>query len=159
MLQLPENFWNLSSDFFSFWAVVEPVLFCAFLLVKGLTLTGVRPINIEQSLLRPSTFQEHLPVYIAMLFSPFLHSLSFAKDLALVPAMLLLSTPPTVHFFQHTDRARCISFFKHLSDKPTFMSVLISSLNISVCRCGHLTPRSRVSHITAPAGPLTCFHV
>ena len=27
------------------------------------------------------------------------------------------------------------------------------------CRCGHCVPRSGVSHMTAPAGPLTCLHV
>ena len=37
--------------------------------------------------------------------------------------------------------------------------ILISSQNINVWHCGHLIPRSRVAHITPPAGPLTCFHV
>ena len=31
--------------------------------------------------------------------------------------------------------------------------------NIKVCHCGHLMPKSRVSHITPPARPLACLRV
>ena len=31
--------------------------------------------------------------------------------------------------------------------------------NSKVCHCGHLMPSSRISHMTAPAGPLTCLQV
>ena len=47
LLPFSENLWNLSSDFVTFWAVAEPVLFCAFLFLASLTLTDIRPINIE----------------------------------------------------------------------------------------------------------------
>ena len=40
---------------------------------------------------------------------------------------------------------------------PSFSSTCPS--NRRVCHCGHLMPKSRVSHMTAPANPLTCFHV
>ena len=60
--------------------------------------------------------------------------------------MLLLSTPQmcfAAHFFQYTDRELCIRIFlKHLSDKATSCQ-FFSSLNINVCHCGHLKPRSR----------------
>ena len=49
-----------------------------------------------------------------------------------------------------------------LLQKDVFTSrgqpTLISSDNM-VCHSGHLVSRSRVSHMTAPAGPLTCLHV
>ena len=64
LLQLSEGLWNLPSDLVPLWAMVEPVFFCAFLRVANLTLTDVGPINIEQSMLRPSTFHENLPGYI-----------------------------------------------------------------------------------------------
>ena len=32
------------------------------------------------------------------------------------------------------------------------------SFKSKVCRCSHLMPTSRVSHVTVPASPLTCFH-
>ena len=72
--------------------MVEPVLLCAFLRLASLTLTGIRPANIEQSLLSPSNFEENLRGHITMLFSPnFLHCY-YAKELALVPDVLLLLT-------------------------------------------------------------------
>ena len=39
------------------------------------------------------------------------------------------------------------------------MSTATCHPNSKVCDCGHLMPRSRVSHMTAPAGPLPCLHV
>ena len=65
---------NLPPDFMPLWTVVNPVLFCAFLQLAGLTLTYIRLANIEQSPLRPTTFQEDLSGHITMLFtvqSPF----------------------------------------------------------------------------------------
>ena len=51
LLPLSKSPWNLPSDFVPFWAMVEPVLFCAFLLVTSLAFTSVRPTNVENSLL------------------------------------------------------------------------------------------------------------
>ena len=59
-----------------------------------------------------------------------------------------------VHFFQYADRALCTSIFLTSLGHTNLMSILVSSLNVNVCQCGHLIPRSRVSHITAPASPL-----
>ena len=39
------------------------------------------------------------------------------------------------------------------------MSTTTCPSNSKACHCGNMTPRSRVSQRTAPAGPLTCFHV
>ena len=158
-----KNLWNLSSDHVPFWAVVEPVLFCAFLLLASLTLTDIRPVNIEWSLfasnflprrscwLHYDAFQSNFPSFFD------------AKEQALVPAMLLLPTPHTRALLP-TSSSTLIepsvsASFQLLSDKPTSCPFFISSLNINVCHCGHLIHRSRVSHITAPAGPLTSFHV
>ena len=47
-----------------------------------------------------------------------------------------------------------IFWCKHIS-----CQFLLSPSNIKVCQCGHLMPRSRVSHDTAPTGPLTCLHI
>ena len=51
------------------------------------------------------------------------------------------------------------AFSSHLSGKDISCQCFCR-LRMSRCaRKGHLTPRSRVSHITAPVGPLTCLHV
>ena len=47
LLQLSESLWDLPSDFVAHWAVVEPMLLCAFLHMASLTLTDIRPTNIE----------------------------------------------------------------------------------------------------------------
>ena len=70
LLQLSESLWDLLLIPLPFWTVVEPVLFSMFFRLPSLTLTGIRPANIEQSLLRSSSFQEKLSGRIEMLFSP-----------------------------------------------------------------------------------------
>ena len=57
-----------------FRAVVEPVLFGTFLLVTSLTLTFVRPTDVVEFLLHPTSFQYQFSGQVSMLFSP--HSLS-----------------------------------------------------------------------------------
>ena len=65
---------------------------------------------------------------------------------ALLPLLAIhLSVPLHQHLF--------LTSFGHTN----LMSTFISSLNINVCHCGNFFPRSRVSHITAPASTLTCF--
>ena len=49
---------------------VEPVLFCAFLFVTGLTLTSIQPTNVEKSLLHPASFQKQFSGHVPTLFSP-----------------------------------------------------------------------------------------
>ena len=56
------------------------------------------------------------------------------------------------HFYQYTDRAACTGIFLTSLGHTNLMAILVSSLKINVCQCGHFIPRSRVSHITAPAG-------
>ena len=43
--------------------------------------------------------------------------------------------------------------------QTTLMSTATGPSNNKVRHCGHLMPRSRVSHMNAPASPLTCLHV
>ena len=42
--------------------------------------------------------------------------------------------------------------FLYILGQTYLTSILTSPSNVKVCQCGHFTPRSRVSHITAPAG-------
>ena len=70
LLPLSEGLWNLSPYCVPFLTVVKPVLLCAFLHLASLTLTDIRPANIEWSLLRPTSFQEDLSGHITMLLSP-----------------------------------------------------------------------------------------
>ena len=118
MLPLSECLQNLPSDFVPFWTVVKPVLFCAFLLVTGLTLAYIRPANVEESLLHPASFQNQFSGNLSVLFS---------------------------------DLACCTSIFFTSSGQTYLMSILTSPSNIKVCHCSHFMPKSRVSHITAPA--------
>ena len=47
LLPLSEGLRNFPPDFVAFWTVVQPVPFCAFLQLACLTLTNIRPANIE----------------------------------------------------------------------------------------------------------------
>ena len=70
LLPLSESPWNLPSDFVPFWAMMKPVLFCAFLIETSLTFTVDRPANVEKSLLHPATFQHQFSGHVSTLFSP-----------------------------------------------------------------------------------------
>ena len=71
MLPFSESIWNPPSDFVPLLAVVELVLFCAFLFVTGLAFISLRPTYVEESFLHPASFQKELPRHMSMLFSPF----------------------------------------------------------------------------------------
>ena len=139
------------------------MLFCAFLPLASFTLTDVRRANVEQSLLRPSSFQKRSSWPQCDAFQSNSHSLFtfFRKraspGLSHAPSFNSSSSCLAAHFFQYTDRALCTSIFLTSLGHTYLMSILLSSLKINECQCDYFMPRSRVSHITAPAGPLTCF--
>ena len=60
LISLSENLWDLPSDLVPFWALVEPVLFCAFHQVTGLALSSDQPKSkspfCTQRLSRKSVF-------------------------------------------------------------------------------------------------------
>ena len=58
------------------------------------------------------------------------------------------------HFFQLTVLACCTSIFFTAFGHTCLMSMLTSPSTIKACPCGHLMPKSLVSHIAATAGPL-----
>ena len=64
LLPLSEGLRNLLPDFVPMWTVVKPVLLSAFLHLD------IRPANIEQSLLRPTSFQQNFSGHVTMLFGP-----------------------------------------------------------------------------------------
>ena len=94
LLQLSEGHRNIPPDFVTPRTVVKPMLFCAFLHLASLTLTYIRPANIEQSLLRPTSFQEDLSWHITMLFGPIPFRFLSQKTLELDHSMLPLSALP-----------------------------------------------------------------
>ena len=87
-----------------------------------------------------------------MLFSPILLDFLSQESYSWFPAMLLLSTLHT-HASLPTSSQNTLTSFGH----TYLMSMVFSLLKTSVCQHGHFMPKSRVSYITAPAGPLTCF--
>ena len=129
MLPFPESFQNTSPHCVPFPTVVEPLLFCTFLLLTSLTLTVVRPSNIEYFFLRPASFQNDLPCHISMLFSPISffsfhshHGLPWFK-----PCSPLYYSCLAAHFFQYTDRALCTSIFLTSFGHTYLMSSFVSS--------------------------------
>ena len=52
----------------------------------------------------------------------------------------------------------CKSIFFTSCGHTALMSTSTSSSNLKECHCGHVMPRSSVSHLAAPAGPLTCIY-
>ena len=142
-----------------FWTMVETVFFSAFLLVTSLTFTFIRPTNVEQSLLHPASFQNQFSCNVSMFFSPiFLRLLAqqCQPDTILQFFIFMRCCPllPIRLFWPC-----CNSIFFTSLGQTYLISIFISSLKTSVCQYGQKIPKSWVSHITAPASPLTWFHV
>ena len=159
---LSESLWDLPSDFVPFWAVVKPGHFCSFLLLAGLTLTFVRPTDlVEFFCTQPPSSTNFLATFRC--FPPILPLSSCATKPEPDPAKY----PPSIlhtHALLPTSTNRLTwpvarTSSSHLS--ATCISChFFCRLQISRwCQCGPLIPRSRVSHITTPAGPLTCLHI
>ena len=105
--------------------------------------------------------QEEFSGNVSVFFSPiFLRLFAHQSQSRLQPNTLLQFSHScfAAHFFQKTFPACCKSMFFTSFGQANLISMLLSPSNIKVCQKSDLIPRSRVSHITAPAGPLTCLH-
>ena len=120
----------------------------------------IRPTSIIQSFLHPSSFHDQPPHHIPVRVCP--------RFVGLTPQHSLGGLQPH-SFFQLLTLVLCGPFLpidhpgllqKHLFLRiaGTLTSTACPSKS-KVCHCGHVMPRSRVSRMTAPAGPLTCLHV
>ena len=142
--------------------MVKPVLFCAFLLVTCVALTFIRPTNDVELLLHPASFQNHFSGHVSMLFSPLvlrllgLQGQSPLQPNILLPFFILMLCFPLLPI---DSPGLLQDHFLHIFWANISHVNFLSPSNIKVCHYGHLLPRSRVSHITAPAGPLTCLHI
>ena len=87
---------------------------------------------------------------------------SFEAQPGLVRASLLLSFP---HFrvwlpiFSNRPSWLASEAFVTSCGQTTLIFTMTCSSGIKVCHCGHVKPKSWVSHMTAPASPFTCLHV
>ena len=114
LLPPSEGFRNIPPYCAPFRTVVKPVLLCAFLHLASLTLTDIRPANIKEPLLRPTSFQEDLSGTLRC-FSvqtpfPFFCKRTGAGSIH-VPSFSSSCSCFAAHFFQYTDRALCTSIF------------------------------------------------
>ena len=122
----------------------------------------IRPTNVVEFFQRPSSFNTEFPRHISVLVCPrfvglpLQHSLIWLQQHSFFQLLTLENCCTSLpmdhggllqkHLF-HVLRTDHSHVHHHLSFKS------------KVCRCTHLIPTSRASHVTAPAGPLTCFHV
>ena len=112
LLTLSEGLRNFPPVFVPEWTVVQPVPFCAFSQVARFPLTIQYRVVSRASILLPrraswlhcDAFQSNFP------------SLSFARELALVPAMLLLSTLHTHASLPTSSNFLIEPLYQHLSD-------------------------------------------
>ena len=128
-----------------------PVPVLRFFFVTDSTLLFLRPPNVAQSVLHPSSFHNQFPRRMSVLVWPRLvglpseHSLDWLQPLSFFQ---LLTVVLVSHRFQWTIPA-CFSTIIITSCEATCPS------SSKVCYFGHLMRRSRVSHMTARASSLT----
>ena len=149
-----EGLRNIPPSFVPFWTVVKPVLFCAFLHLAGLTLTYIRPANMEQPLLRPTSFQEDLSGHISVLLgrpsllSPPPPSLTFAflrkrAGAGSIHAPSFSSSPFVLccHFFQHIPHVdSCLIIKDQCVQMRPFYAQIAGLTHHCPCRPSHLLP-------------------
>ena len=144
LLPLSEGFRNIPPHRVRFRTVVKPVLFCAFLHLTSLTLTDVRPSNVEQSFfcVQPPSKKIFLATLrcfsVQFSFTFFLKRANLGSSHA--PSFNSSYSSLAAHFFQYTDRALCTNIYLTLFGHTYLMSIVISSLKTSVCQCGRLVP-------------------
>ena len=138
--------------------MVHHALLRALFLIATSTLLLVQPNPCRRIFSAPNllTQQTSASHYGACLST--LHSFSFATKPVLVPAKFPSFNSSHSVFSLHTfsNRPFCVS--KAFSSHPAGRSVSCPPfpvLQTSRCHCGHLMLKSRVSHKTAPARPLT----
>ena len=158
MLPLSEGLLDLPSDLVPFWAIVESVLFCTLLFVTSLTLTFFRPTDVEEFLLHPPSIQNQISGHSSMLFQPV-----FFRFLAQQSQSRLLSNALLQFFILvlllSTSSSRLSHHLHIFRATASHVHLYVPFKKAKVCQCGHLIPKSPVSHMTAPAGPLTCLQV
>ena len=158
MLPPPEAFRNIPSYCVPFRTVVKPVLLCVFFHLASLTLTHIRPDYIEKSpfasnLLPRRSFWLHYGACRPSVQSSF----TFFRRRAGAGS----SHAPLFQFFILAHCCPLLSvhwsgpLHQHLlnvswAHKPHVNFCLIAENH--VCQYGPFYTRSRVSHITAPAG-------
>ena len=141
--------------------MVQLVFLRAFFFVTASTLLRVQPPKIAESFPHPSCLHNNIPHHIEVLVCPQFVRLPSQHGLD----WLQPTTPSNsshsyfaVHLFQLTILVCVTSIFSHLAGKPLSCPTP-PVFQITGCASGHLMLRSRVSHMTAPADPLTCRHV
>ena len=104
----------------------------------------------------PTSFHDQLPRHMSVLLCPPVVGLSSQHGLNFLQLLTLVLDCP----FLLVDHLGSLQehFFTSCG-QTTLMSTATCSSNSKVCHCGHLMPRSRVSHMTAPASALTCLQV
>ena len=113
--------------------------------MANLTLTCIRPANVEKSLLRPPSFQENLSGHTTKLYGPFSshfisqESWSWFESYSLFQLFVLVHCCPLL---PKNDRALCTSIFTSSFGHKNLTSILVSSLKINVCQTHHCPCRS-----------------
>ena len=133
------------------------MLFSAFLHFSRGRLDNhfIRPTNVEESFLQPTSFQKQLPRNITMLFIPiFLRFLEHEK-----PETTPAKHPPSI-FHNHAllptflacrRNISCQCIYRHRISHTKLMSIVISLLKTNVCKCGHF-----YNHITGLTHHCSC---
>ena len=113
LLPLPEAFRNISPHCVPFRTVVTPLLFCAFLHLPSLTLTDIRPSNIEKPFLCVQPPSKKIFLATLRCFSVQFSLTFFRKrpGSSHAPSFDSSHSCFAAHFFQNTDRALCTSIF------------------------------------------------
>ena len=115
----------------------------------------IRPTNVEESFLQPTSFQKQLPRNITMLFIPiFLRFLEHEK-----PETTPAKHPPSIlhnhallpTFLACCRNISCQCIYRHRISHTKLMSIVISLLKTNVCKCGHF-----YNHITGLTHHCSC---
>ena len=108
------------------------------------------------NLIPRQAFASHYGAHLSILHYLFLRNITWIGSIQTLSFSFSHSCL-AAHFFQYAILAclRCILFTS--CGQTSFMSSATCPSKIKVFQCGHMMPKSRVSHRTAPAGPLTCL--
>ena len=134
--------------------MVKSVLFCAFLLVTCWhLLSSDQPMSKSLFCTQPPSRINFLATFRCF-FSPLV--LFFFRKRARagsshIPFFNSSYSCFAAHFFQRADLACFKSIFITSCGQTYLMSTLTCPAKVQVSHCGHLMPKSRISHITAPA--------
>ena len=121
----------------------------------------VRPTNVVHSFLHPTSVHDQLRHHMAMLMRPRVVGLPSQYRLGSnhTPSFNSSHSCLAAHFFQWTILACFNSIFFTSCGQTTLISTATCSSNSKLHHSAQWLPRSRVSHMTVSAGPLTRFHL